>query len=191
MANDNKDINYLNPTWLVFPFLLLLAWWAFQRGTTDISTSQPQTVAMASTTPSVDTTTNEVCTLKWIFFDFNSTELRTETKAELDLMATILKKNVEYTALLRAHSDQKGSGTFNDALSYKRALQAVAYLVKLGIEETRIKISIAGEVDPIATNDETDKGRQYNRRIELYIQDKNGKNMCSSVAGVPHEVKVN
>jgi outer membrane protein OmpA-like peptidoglycan-associated protein len=189
MANDKKDINYVNRTWLMLPFLMLLLWWAFMRGTTDRRAKLQSAVAVASPTPTA-VTSNEDCTLKWIFFDFNSADLRAETKAELDQMVAILKKNNEYTALLRAHADQKGSGSFNDVLSDKRALQAKAYLKSLGIEEARIKTSIAGEIDPVATNDETDKGRQYNRRVELYIQDKNGKNICSSVAGVPDEVKV-
>jgi outer membrane protein OmpA-like peptidoglycan-associated protein len=189
MTNNKKDIDYINRTWLVLPFLMLLVWWAFKRGTTDRRALQPQTVAVASNTPTV-ATTDEDCTLKWIYFDFNSADLRAETKAELDKMAAILVKNNDYTALLRAHADKKGGDSFNDALSNKRALHAKAYLTSLGIEEVRIKTSVAGEVDPVATNDETDKGRQFNRRIELYIQDKNGKNMCSSVAGVPDEVKV-
>ena len=63
-----------------------------------------------------------------------------------------------------------------------------------GIDAVRIKTSINGEKEPVAKNEvgsqDSEAGRQFNRRVELYVEDKSGKQMCQSIAPpIPAELK--
>jgi outer membrane protein OmpA-like peptidoglycan-associated protein/uncharacterized protein YegP (UPF0339 family) len=124
----------------------------------------------------------ESCDLHWIFFDFDKSDLRAASKAELKHLAELLAKDKSYTALISAHTDSKGSDAYNVALSERRAKAARAYLATLGIDGARVKSEMSGEKDSFTDNDEADVKRQYNRRVELRIKDANGKEVCSSIA---------
>lgn len=115
-----------------------------------------------------------------IFFDFDSYRLREKSMVELRELAQILNQNPTHTAELRAHTDAKGSDSYNDRLSKNRANAALKYLAKKGIKSDRVKIRTFGEDAPIAKNQladgaDTEAGRQFNRRVELIILNKNGK----------------
>jgi outer membrane protein OmpA-like peptidoglycan-associated protein len=96
-------------------------------------------------------------------------------------MAKILIDNPNYVGVLHAHTDAKGSVAYNEDLSKRRAKNAKAVLVEMGIDADRIKTSASGKGDPFAKNTEDDTGRRFNRRVELFIQDKNGKDVCTSI----------
>jgi outer membrane protein OmpA-like peptidoglycan-associated protein len=53
-------------------------------------------------------------------------------------------------------------------LSERRAHAVVDYLVAAGIGKDRLTYKGAGESEPVATND-TDEGRQENRRTEFKV----------------------
>jgi outer membrane protein OmpA-like peptidoglycan-associated protein/uncharacterized protein YegP (UPF0339 family) len=180
--------------WLLLPLLGLLAWWFFGKGCNKPEASTPAVTTAPLPPVVVDTVKSvtapapavaESCDLNWIFFDFNKADLRSASQTELEQMAAILKKNPDYVAVLSAHTDSKGSDAYNDALSGRRATNAKQYLISKGIAAARIKTTMNGEKDPIAKNEvgskDTEQGRQYNRRVELYIQDKDGKNVCTSI----------
>ncbi len=117
--------------------------------------------------------------IKSIFFDFDKSFLRSESKYQLDQLFGILKNNPQYSVELSAHTDSKGSLTYNEALSQRRANAAKTYLLGKGISADRIKVSTFGENAPIAKNElaggkDTEEGRQFNRRVELIIHNRNG-----------------
>ena len=66
------------------------------------------------------------------------------------------------------HTDAKGTDDYNLSLSTKRAGTAETYLVSQGIMRSRLRSTGRGEGEPLATND-TDAGRQQNRRVEIAI----------------------
>ncbi len=118
--------------------------------------------------------------IRSIFFDFDRSALRYESKRQLDQLYTILSNNPEYHSELNAHTDAKGSLEYNEALSRRRANAAKKYLENKGIASNRIKVSTFGENAPIAKNElengrDTEEGRQYNRRVELKIVKTNGQ----------------
>jgi len=117
--------------------------------------------------------------IRSIFFDFDKSALRSESKRQLEMLYSILTQNAEYSVELRAHTDAKGSLQYNESLSMRRAKAAKQYLMAKGIPEGRIKTSTFGENDPIAKNEltngkDTPEGRQFNRRVELMIYNPNG-----------------
>ena len=69
---------------------------------------------------------------------------------------------------ISGHTDDKGSGEYNQKLSENRDKAVVDYLVENGINKERMKFKGDGETNPIATN-ETEEGQQLNRRIEFKI----------------------
>jgi len=72
---------------------------------------------------------------------------------------------------ISGHTDNKGSAKANQALSERRAKTVVDYLLGQGILKDRLTYKGYGQTQPIATND-TDEGRQLNRRTEFKITGK-------------------
>ena len=122
------------------------------------------------------------CDLNWIFFDYDKSNIRADASAELATMAKILKANKEYVGVLSAHTDGKGTEEYNKALSARRAAAAKAALVGMGVEAARLTTAAESKDAPIAQNTVDDSGRKFNRRVELYVKDKTGKNICQSIA---------
>ncbi|HSZ24743.1 MAG TPA: OmpA family protein, partial [Cytophagaceae bacterium] len=71
---------------------------------------------------------------------------------------------------ISGHTDDKGNNKYNLKLSERRAHSVVKYLIKNGINKERLVAKGYGESKFIAPN-ETDEGRQLNRRTELTILD--------------------
>lgn len=67
-----------------------------------------------------------------------------------------------------ARNWQTGTAPYNLALSERRATSAARFLEQQGVSAARIRTMGLGETEPVATND-TDAGRQANRRIEVAI----------------------
>lgn len=103
-----------------------------------------------------------------LLFDFDSSELRSQARANLADLAASLEEYPETEVLVVGHTDSRGSDSYNQALSERRAESAKLYLVRQGIEPSRIEAMGRGEAEPVATN-ETDAGRQENRRVEVAI----------------------
>lgn len=103
-----------------------------------------------------------------IFFDFDKTTLRPESITELNMVTEFLKKNPTVKVEIAGHTDNKGSDKYNISLSDGRAGAVRSYLIQQWIDESRVSYKGYGEGNPIATN-ETDEGRQRNRRVEFTI----------------------
>ncbi|MCX6213507.1 OmpA family protein [Spirosoma sp.] len=103
-----------------------------------------------------------------IFFDTGKSELRPESGPELDRLVTTLNDAPKMTIEVRGHTDNTGSNEINAKLSQDRADAVREYFISKGIEPDRIASKGFGEAKPTATND-TDEGRQQNRRVEFVI----------------------
>lgn len=103
-----------------------------------------------------------------IFFDSGKADLRPESFTELDKLRKLLSQNNTLQVEISGHTDNVGKDTDNQALSQKRALAVVDYLITKGVNATNIKAIGCGETKPILPND-TEENRQLNRRIEMKI----------------------
>jgi outer membrane protein OmpA-like peptidoglycan-associated protein len=103
-----------------------------------------------------------------IFFDFNESILKPESYLELDRLYKYLNDNPEINVEISGHTDNVGTEEYNITLSYARANAVKEYLVSKGINLNRIVSKGYGKSKPVATN-ETDEGRQLNRRVEFKI----------------------
>ncbi|MBI4930013.1 MAG: OmpA family protein [Bacteroidetes bacterium] len=106
-----------------------------------------------------------------IFFDFTKAKLRKESFVELDKVYALLKEKTDMKVEISGHTDNKGNDKLNLKLSKDRAKAVMDYLVKKGISKSRLTSQGYGKEQPIASND-TDAGRQLNRRVELKILSK-------------------
>lgn len=109
--------------------------------------------------------------LKNIFFDFDKATLRDVSIPELTRLIDLLNQVPSMTIEISGHTDSRGSDEYNQKLSENRSKAVVAYLVEHGIAAKRLQYKGYGETKPIDTN-ETDEGRQQNRRTEFKILSK-------------------
>jgi len=90
---------------------------------------------------------------------------------ELDRLIKLLTDNPGIRIELGSHTDSKGSDAYNMKLSQQRSESVVNYLIGKGIAASRLEAKGYGETVAIASND-TDDGRQQNRRTEFKILSK-------------------
>ncbi len=103
-----------------------------------------------------------------LLFGYDSATLQDAAKANLTQLANTLKSYPESDILIVGHTDDRGSDTYNQSLSVRRAESAKNFLVSQGIAADRIRFEGRGESEPVMAND-TDEGRAANRRIELAL----------------------
>ncbi|MDX2121944.1 MAG: OmpA family protein [Gemmatimonadota bacterium] len=103
-----------------------------------------------------------------LLYDFDSDVLRSEARTNLDELARSFSKYDGSDILIVGHTDQTGTEQYNQTLSERRANAAASYLVSRNVKGSRIQTMGLGETEPVASN-ETEAGRQTNRRIEVAI----------------------
>jgi outer membrane protein OmpA-like peptidoglycan-associated protein len=103
-----------------------------------------------------------------IFYDFDKSNLREESKGELERLITLLNENPSMKIELGSHTDGLGTDNYNNRLSQERAQSVVDFLTSRGINASRVTARGYGKSQPVATN-ETEEGRQLNRRTEFKI----------------------
>lgn len=106
--------------------------------------------------------------LRNIFFDFDKSTLRPQSNIELNNLYNTMMANPTLKIEISGHTDNVGSIAYNKVLSMNRAKAVVDYLIKRGISKNRLVFAGYGFDEPIAPN-ETDEGRQLNRRTEFKI----------------------
>ncbi|EOR95201.1 outer membrane protein, OmpA/MotB family [Arcticibacter svalbardensis MN12-7] len=105
--------------------------------------------------------------IKNLEFDFGKTTIRETSFASLTRVASLLI-NKNFSLKLAGHTDNVGSSASNTKLSKARAESVRQFLVSRGANASRIEATGYGEDQPIASND-TDAGRQQNRRVEFTL----------------------
>lgn len=103
-----------------------------------------------------------------LLFDVGEAELRPKAINQLHEVGRILAKYEQNRIRIGGHTDSTGSTALNEELSEKRAEVVKDVLRAQGVREEQMEVLAFGEESPIATN-ETARGRQLNRRVELLI----------------------
>ena len=106
--------------------------------------------------------------LKNIFYESGSKELNASSEVELDKLVELLKDNPTLRIQINGHTDAVGKPADNLTLSNNRAQAVVDYLVKKGIQPSRLSFKGFGATQPIAENN-TEEGRAKNRRTEVKV----------------------
>jgi len=109
-----------------------------------------------------------VSVLKNIFFDTDKYDLQEKSITELQKIIRFLSDNPSTRIEIGGHTDNVGSVAYNRQLSENRAKSVYTYLTKNGIDPKRILTKGYGPDKPVGSND-TEEGRQLNRRIEFKV----------------------
>ncbi len=80
-----------------------------------------------------------------IYFDYDQSDLRAESRDTLKKVAAVLKKSKDATLTIEGHCDARGTEEYNQALGQRRADAARSYLVNLGVARKRISTVSFGE----------------------------------------------
>jgi len=83
-----------------------------------------------------------------IFYEFDKADLRPESMVALDRLVETLGDNPNITIELGAHTDSRGSDTYNNDLSQRRAQSVVNYLISKGIAADRLTAKGYGKSTP-------------------------------------------
>ncbi len=94
--------------------------------------------------------------------------LNASSRASLAELVALLNQHPEVVLQLGGHTDNRGAARDNLALSKRRVMSVVKYLVANGVEGERLKPFGFGESRPVVTN-ATAEGRAQNRRIEMSV----------------------
>ena len=113
-------------------------------------------------------TVGQSITLNNILFDQGKSDLRPESKTELEKIVAFLKANPTAEIELSGHTSSEGEYNMNKSLSYKRVKACKDYIVSKGISESRIIAVGFGPDKPAAPND-TEANRAKNRRVEMRV----------------------
>jgi outer membrane protein, adhesin transport system len=101
-------------------------------------------------------------------FESDAADLTDDTRDKLVPIAEQLKAADGFLIEVIGHTDSTASVGHNQRLSLARALRVQDELVKLGVEQGRMRARGRGESEPIASN-ETEDGKRKNRRIEFKL----------------------
>jgi OOP family OmpA-OmpF porin len=109
------------------------------------------------------------CSVLDIQLNIKQDEMQKEDKEKLSVVESFMKKYPDTTAIIEGHTDNSGTSDINMKLSQRWAESAKSHLVNdLHIASSRLTAVGYGEKRPIANND-TEAGKQLNRRIEAVI----------------------
>ena len=103
-----------------------------------------------------------------ILFGFDRSDLGTPAQQNLNKLVNVLKQYPDTNIEIIGHTDDKGSDTYNQELSERRATSVASYLRSSGIASNRLITKGMGESDPKVAND-SDNNRAENRRVEFVI----------------------
>jgi len=111
---------------------------------------------------------SKVYTLRDVHFDTGKATLRPESFPALNDLAEVMSFKKKMVIEIAGHTDDVGDDAANLKLSQSRAETVRNNLIGKGIAKERVSAKGYGETQPAATN-QTDEGRQQNRRTEVRI----------------------
>jgi outer membrane protein OmpA-like peptidoglycan-associated protein len=155
----------------------------FKEAVKNVDMPSPEVVltSKGNTTTSIETapmTTNSLIELKAMYYNYDRSEILTESANELDKVVSLLQKYPEMTIELRSHTDSRGKDEYNLWLSQRRAESATQYILSKGIAKNRVIARGYGEkevrnecVNGVKCDDEK---HRFNRRTEIRITSMGG-----------------
>jgi peptidoglycan-associated lipoprotein len=107
--------------------------------------------------------------LKPVYFNFDQSSIRNDQIPHMEHNGEYLKSNVASKVLIEGNCDEQGTNEYNLALGERRAMNAKKYLIKLGVDSSRIRTVSYGEERPLFTGSE-ESDYSYNRRADFLLE---------------------
>ena len=106
-----------------------------------------------------------------IYFEVDHPTLGPTEYATLEQARVYLEAHSDVRRLrVEGHTDGRGELDHNASLGGARALTVLEWLIARGVGAERLEAVSCAERIPVATN-QTEAGRQQNRRVELFVVD--------------------
>ncbi len=102
-----------------------------------------------------------------VFFETDSSELTTQSRATLDKQAQWLQTYAQYTFTIEGHADERGTREYNIALGARRAQAVRDYLASRGIGPARMRTISYGKERPVAVCDDISCWSQNRRAVTV------------------------
>jgi peptidoglycan-associated lipoprotein len=103
-----------------------------------------------------------------IFFDYDKSEIRADSREKLDMAAGWMKKHPEAEFLLEGHCDERGTREYNLALGDRRANATKDYLASLGVDPAKLKTISYGKERPFVEGHD-ESAWSKNRRTHFVL----------------------
>ncbi len=127
-------------------------------------TDNPNTPIMSDNMPD---NMPEACVL---YFKFDQSNYTRDYTAEIDTILQFIDYHKGENFLLTAHTDERGSIAYNQALSERRAQQLFRTLVAQGVDPNRLTCVGRSKLEPIIRNARTERDHQLNRRVVISVK---------------------
>ena len=105
-----------------------------------------------------------------IYFQKGSYRLQPQARSVLERKADFLKKYPEVSVIIEGHTNERGSRETNIAFGDRRAGAVKSFLIKEGIDSSRLIAVSYGKERPVDTGS-SEKARAKNRRVHFVVQD--------------------
>jgi outer membrane protein OmpA-like peptidoglycan-associated protein len=115
-----------------------------------------------------DTARGLIVNMSDVLFDTAKYSLRPGAREKLARVAGIISGHPGLKLDVEGHTDSVGGDDYNQQLSEHRATAVRDYLTHAGIPMDSVTAKGFGKTQPVASN-ETNTGRQQNRRVELIV----------------------
>jgi len=102
-----------------------------------------------------------------VFFDSDSTELTSQSRATLDKQAQWLQLYNRYSFTVEGHADERGTREYNIALGARRAQAVRDYLISRGVEGSRMRTISYGKERPVAVCNDISCWSQNRRAVTV------------------------
>ncbi|NVB39706.1 OmpA family protein [Pseudenhygromyxa sp. WMMC2535] len=135
-----------------------------------IEPSAPVVAEAPKEEPRVEVTDDKIVIREKVQFDYNKATIRSESDDLLAEVASVMNQNPRIKKIrVEGHASSEGDYKHNVDLSKRRAKAVLDHLVKRGkVDKGRLESEGYGPDRPIADND-TESGREANRRVEFTI----------------------
>ena len=100
-----------------------------------------------------------------IFFDTDSSAIRSDAQGILSRQAQWLNKYSQYGIVIEGHADERGTREYNLALGARRAAATRDYLAGRGVAANRMKTISYGKERPVAVCDDISCWSQNRRAV--------------------------
>jgi peptidoglycan-associated lipoprotein len=102
-----------------------------------------------------------------VFFETDSSELTTQSRATLDKQAQWLQAYPSYMFTIEGHADERGTREYNIALGARRAQAVRDYLAARGISASRMRTVSYGKERPVAVCNDISCWSQNRRAVTV------------------------
>jgi OOP family OmpA-OmpF porin len=103
-----------------------------------------------------------------VFYEYNKARILPKSFQLLKDVATVMKDRPTMEVRIEGHTDSTGSRNHNKRLSAQRADSVRQFLMKEGVDSSRMVSVGYGPDQPLSSN-RTETGREMNRRVEFFI----------------------